>query len=118
MGSGTIAETVAESAVSKIIKSLSLLDDDLDSMSGKLGDMKKQIAAKTQGEIESLMGKTKEMATKEAEVIISESRERAVTESKKITDEGEARLAAIKSTVEKNFDDAVEDVVSMILRPS
>lgn len=111
------ATTVAESKVTGIIKSLSILEDDLDSLSGKAGDMKKQIASKTQLQLDSLMEKTREMATKEAEVIINESKARADAESKEITAKGEARLSEITVAVDENFESAVSDVVSTILKP-
>lgn len=109
--------TMGESKVSEIIKSLSQLENDLDSLGSRMGDMKKQIAIKTQGEIESLMEKTREMATKEAEVIITESKAEAEAESKKITEEGDAKLSALKSAVDSNFDGAVGSVVALILKP-
>ncbi len=117
MGNDSAAAAVADSKVSKIIKSLNALEDDLDSLNGKVGDIKKQIAIRTQGEIESLMEKTREMAAKEAETLINKSKKKAEIESKKITEEGEARLSEIKSRVDANFDLVVEDVVSMILKP-
>ncbi len=57
---------VAESKVTGIIKSLNGLEDDLDSLTGKVGDMKKQLSVKTLSEIDTLLEKTREMATKEA----------------------------------------------------
>ena len=111
------ASVAAESNVSGIIKSLSALEDNLDSLGGKVGDMKKQLAARAQSQIESMMEKTREMASKEAEVIINESRAAAEAESKGITERGEARLAEIKSAVDDNFEGAVKDVVSTILKP-
>ena len=41
---------VAESKVTGIIKSLNGLEDDLDSLTGKVGDMKKQLNVKTLSE--------------------------------------------------------------------
>lgn len=117
MGSTTVSAAVSESKVSGIIKSLGQLEDDLDSLHSKMGDMKKQITIKTQNEIESLMKKTREMATGEAEIIITKSKAKAEAESKKITDEGDAKLSALKSAVDSNSDDAVRDVVAMILKP-
>ncbi len=76
--------------VDGIIKALSGLESDIDSLNLKLDDMKKQLNSKTQKEIESLMEKTKEIATKEAESIISESKSNAEAESQKIHQKGEA----------------------------
>jgi len=56
--------SMAESKVSGIIKSLNALEDDLDSINSKISDMKKQLAVKTQNEIDVLLEKTREMATK------------------------------------------------------
>ena len=75
---------VAESKVTGIIKSLNGLEDDLDSLTGKVGDMKKQLNVKTLSEIDTLLEKTREMATKEAEVMINAAKEKANSESAKL----------------------------------
>jgi hypothetical protein len=74
---------VAESKVTGIIKSLNALEDDLDSLTGKVSDMKKQLKVKSLGEIDTILEKTREMATKEAEVIINAAKEKANAESAK-----------------------------------
>ncbi|MBT6194781.1 MAG: hypothetical protein HOI05_03075 [Nitrosopumilus sp.] len=107
---------VAESKVTGIIKTLNVLEDDLDSLTGKVGDMKKQLNVKTLTEIDTLLEKTREMATKEAEVIINAAKEKANTESAKIAQDGESKLAEIDSNVNSNFDDMVKHVVSTILK--
>ncbi|MDC0522694.1 DivIVA domain-containing protein [Nitrosopumilus sp.] len=107
---------VAESKVTGIIKTLNVLEDDLDSLTGKVGDMKKQLNVKTLNEIDTLLEKTREMATKEAEVIINAAKEKANTESAKIAQDGESKLAEIDSNVNSNFDDMVKHVVSTILK--
>jgi len=107
---------VAESKVTGIIKTLNGLEDDLDSLNGKVGDMKKQLNVKTLTEIDTLLEKTREMATKEAEVMINAAKEKANTESAKIAQDGESKLAEIESNVNSNFDDMVKHVVSTILK--
>ena len=107
---------VAESKVTGIIKTLNVLEGDLDSLTGKVGDMKKQLNVKTLTEIDTLLEKTREMATKEAEVIINAAKEKANTESAKIAQDGESKLAEIDSNVNSNFDDMVKHVVSTILK--
>ena len=107
---------VAESKVTGIIKSLNGLEDDLDSLTGKVGDMKKQLNVKTLSEIDTLLEKTREMATNEAEVMINAAKEKANSESAKITQEGDSKLAEIESNVNTNFDDMVKHVVSTILK--
>ncbi len=107
---------VVESKVTGIIKSLNGLEDDLDSLTGKVGDMKKQLNVKTLSEIDTLLEKTREMATKEAEVMINAAKEKANSESAKIAQEGDSKLAEIESNVNSNFDDMVKHVVSTILK--
>ena len=107
---------MAESKVTGIIKSLNALEDDLDSLNGKVADMKKQLSVKAQTEIDVLMNKTREMATKEAEVIINASKEKATAESAKIGQEGEAKLSEIQANIDANFDEAVKHVVSTVLK--
>ena len=107
---------MTESKVTGIIKSLNALEDDLDSLYGKVSDMKKQLTVKAQNEIDVLLEKTREMATKEAEVIINTSKEKATTESSKITQEGEAKLSEIQSNIDANFDKAVKHVVLTVLK--
>ena len=63
-----IMSSMAESKVTGIIQSLNGLEDDLDSLNSKVADMKKQLSLKAQSEIDTLLEKTREMATKEAEV--------------------------------------------------
>ncbi len=108
--------SLAESKVTGIIKSLNALEDDLDSLNGKVADMKKQLSVKAQTEIDVLLEKTREIATKEAEVIINASKEKATAESAKITQEGEAKLSELQSNVDANFDEAVKHVVSTVLK--
>ena len=108
--------SMAESKVTGIIKSLNLLEDDLDSLNSKVGDMKKQLFVKAQTEIDSLLEKTREMATKEAELIINASKEKATAESVKISQVGDAKLSEIQSNIDANFDEAVKHVVTTVLK--
>ena len=107
---------VAKSKVTGIIKSLNVLEGDLDSLTGKVGDIKKQLNVKTLSEIDVLLEKTREMATKEAEVIINVAKEKANAESTKIVQDGDSKLAEIESNTNANFDDMVKYVVSTILK--
>ena len=105
-----------ESKITGIIKSLNLLEDDMDSLNKKAEDMKKQLNVKAISEIDSLLEKTREMATKEAEIIINASKEKATTESAKITQEGETKVSDLQSKIDAGFDEAVKNVVSTILK--
>ncbi len=107
---------VAESKVTEIIKALTELEDDIDSLNVKVADMKKNLSNKTQKEIDKLMEKTREMATKEAESIINQAREKANAESEKISKAGEDKLTEIQAKIDSNFDNAVNYVVSTVLK--
>jgi len=108
---------VTTSKVDVIIKSLSGLEDNIDSLNEKLADMKKKLNSTVQREIEKNMQKTTEMATSEAEGIIKNSKEKADTESKKILSNGDSKIAEIKKQIDSNFDEAVDHVVETILKP-
>ena len=107
---------VSESKVSGIVKALSGLEDDLDSLNSKLADMKKNLSIKAQNEIDQLMEKSREMATKEAETVINQAKERAQAESTKILEDGADKLKEVKSQIDASFDDAVKHVVSTVLK--
>ena len=107
---------MAESKVTGIIKSLNALEDDLDSLNSKVGDMKKQLSVKAITEIDNLLEKTREMATKEAEVIINTSKDNTTAESAKIAQEGDVKLSELQSRIDANFDEAVKNVVSTVLK--
>ena len=108
--------SMAESKVTGIIQSLSGLEDNLDSLNSKVAEMKQQLSVKAQTEIDKLVEKTRETATKEAEVIINASKEKANAESAKIVQEGETKLSEITSRIDTNFDEAVRQVVSTVLK--
>ena len=105
-----------ESKVTGIIKSLNILEEDMDSLNKKAEDMEKQLKVKALSEIDSLLEKTRKMATKEAEVIINASKEKATTESAKIVQDGETKLSELQSKIDAGFDEAVKNVVSTILK--
>ena len=107
---------LAQSKVAGIVKSLSVLENDLESLNSRVDDMKKQLAAKAQAEIDSMSEKTRQLAAKEAEAIISASRQKAEAESARISQQGEARLSELRSGIDAHFDEAVQHVVSTILK--
>lgn len=107
---------MAESKVSGIIKSLNELEADLDSLNGKVADMKKQLSVKALNQVDAMLEKTRDMAAKEAEAIINTAKEQATAESAKIEQDGQSKLAEIQSSIDANFDKAVKHVVSTVLK--
>ena len=108
---------VADSKVSKIIKSLAELENDLDSLNIKVADMKKGLALRAQKEIDSVREKVTQMAIKEAESMISEAKSKAESQAKKIASDGTAKLDKTKAAIDSKFNEAVDSVVSTILKP-
>ena len=108
--------SMAESKVTGIVQSLNRLEEDLDSLNSTVADIKKQLFVTAQHEIEKLLEKTRQMATKEAETIINASKDKASAESAKIIQQGEAKLSEIQSNITANFDEAVKHFVSTVLK--
>lgn len=113
----TAQSVIADSKVSKIIKSLAELENDLDSLNLKVADIKKSLITRTQKEIDSLKEQTTQMAIKEAESMISDARTKAEAQAKKINSDGTAKLEKTKAAIDAKFNEAVESVVSTILKP-
>lgn len=108
--------TVAPGTVDKIIKALSGLESDIDSLNENLADMKKQLNQKAQNEIEQLKEQVIQLATKEAETIISEYREKAKSESQRILASGDVNLKDVQDKIDTKFNEAVDHVVSTVLK--
>lgn len=108
---------VAESKVAVVIKALGALEDDLDSLDSKMAEMKRQLTVKTQKETDSLYEKTRQMASAEAEAIISEARRKADSEAARISQEADSRLKDIQAGIDAGFEDAVGVVVSTVMKP-
>ena len=107
---------VAASKVDGIIKALSGLEDDIDSLNSKTADMKKNLESKAEKEIEKLLEETRQMATKEAENIISQSRDKAKSQSESILKTGDDSVSKIKAKIDEKFDESVDHVVSTVLK--
>lgn len=107
---------VAISKVEGIIKTLSELEENIDSLNDKVADMKKKLHARVENEIENLREKVVEMVTIESKSIISKTKDAANQDAKKILNDGEKSLAEIKTKISEKFDEAVEDTISSMLK--
>jgi len=108
---------LAASKVDGIIKALSGLENDIENLTEKLIDVKKNFNSKVSREIEKNMEIVSEMATKEAESIISESKQKAQAQADSILKSGEEKLAEIQNKIDEKFDESVDYVVSTVLKP-
>lgn len=119
-GKATLKEipssTASPGQVDAIIKALSGLEQDIDSMNEKIADIKKRLNQKAQKEIEKLHEEISQMATKEAESMIAEAREKAQSEAQRILTSGEVNLKDVKNKIDTNFNEAVDHVVSTVLK--
>ena len=102
--------------VDVIIKSLSELESEIDSVNLSLADMKKSLNSIAQREIDSILEQTRKMATSEAESIISNSKSKAESESQKITQNGESKITEIQQSIDSNFNSAIDGAVETILK--
>jgi len=110
------ATSVSPGTVDKIIKALSGLESDIDSLNEKLADMKRQLNQKAKKEIDQLLMQVVQMATKEAETIISEARDKAKSESQRILAAGDVNLKDVQDKIDIKFNEAVDHVVSTVLK--
>ena len=108
--------TAAPSKVDGIIKALSGLESDIDSLNQNLAEMKKELNQKAQHEIDRLKEQVVQMATKEAESIISQAREKAQAEGQRISTAGDVNLKDVQDKIDANFNKAVDNVVSTVLK--
>ena len=116
-GSKQVASaTAAPSKVDGIIKALSGLESDIDSLNQNLAEMKKELNQKAQHEIDSLKEQVIQMATKEAETIISQAREKAKSEGQRISTAGDVNLKDVQDKIDAKFNEAVDHVVSTVLK--
>ncbi|MEK6877316.1 MAG: hypothetical protein AABZ49_01675 [Thermoproteota archaeon] len=107
---------VAVSKVEGIIKTLSELEENIDSLNEKVADMKKKLHARVENEIENLREKVVEIATKESESMISKTKDAANQDAKKILNDGEKSLVEIKTKINEKFEEAVEETLSSVLK--
>ena len=111
-----VSTSVSPGTVDKIIKALSGLESNIDSLNENLADMKKQLNQKAQKEIDQLREQVIQMATKEAETIISDAREKAKSESQRILTAGDMNLKDVQNKIDTKFNEAVDHVVSTVLK--
>ncbi len=108
--------SAAESRVTGIVKALSSLEGDIDSLNARISEVQKSINSATQSELATLRQKTREMATREAESIIDAAKSRAESEASQIAQAGQSRLSETRSKIDASFDEAVGIVVSTVLK--
>ncbi len=102
--------------INKIISALSSLESDMESLKENVLKMQNDLKLKTQNEIELLTEKTKKLAMKESDMIISQSQAKAEIESEKIIKTNDDNLVKLKKKIDDTLDDVVTYIVELALK--
>jgi vacuolar-type H+-ATPase subunit H len=103
------------SSVEKIVSALSELENDIESLSTKVQDMKKRIISTSDNEIAQLREKIIQVAKTESDKIITSARQEAEEKSQKISAEAETNLTKLRENTKLSFDKSVKLVVDSVL---
>jgi vacuolar-type H+-ATPase subunit H len=106
------------SSVEKIVSALSELENDIESLSVKVQDMKKRIVSTSDNEIAQLREKIIEVAKTESEKIIASAKQEAEKTSQKISKDAETSLTKLRENTKLSFDKSVKLVVDSVLNKS
>ena len=105
-------------SVEGIIKALSELEGDLDAISSKVEELKKQMINKSQEEIEKLKQQMISNAQEEAKQIIDKARTEAEADSVIVSKESEENLARIRKNINSLSDTMIDRIVKVIVKGS
>ncbi|HEY7777622.1 MAG TPA: hypothetical protein VIA09_03695 [Nitrososphaeraceae archaeon] len=103
------------SSVEKIVSALSELENDIESLSVKVQEMKKRIVSTSDNEIAQLREKIIQVAKTESDKIISSAKQEAEEKSQKISAEAETNLTKLRENTKLSFDKSVKLVVDSVL---
>jgi len=105
-------------SVEGIIKALSELEGDLDTISSKVEELKKHMINKSQEEIENLKQQMISNAQEEAKQIIDKARTEAEADSVIVSKESEENLARIRKNINSLSDTMIDRIVKVIVKGS
>lgn len=101
--------------VNQIINALLELESNIDSINESVLNMQNDLKTLTSKEIIKLTELTRQLATKEANEIISNAKNEAKLKSDEIIKTSNDNIQKIKNNIENNFEQAVNDIVKLIL---
>jgi vacuolar-type H+-ATPase subunit H len=110
-----IPPPTSHSAVETIVSALSELENDIDTMYGRVEEMKRRIITHSDEEIEKLKQHIISIANEEAKQIVDSTKAEAEAESEKIGEIGRANLANIRKNIKASFDATVDSIVQAVL---
>jgi vacuolar-type H+-ATPase subunit H len=110
-----IPPPTSHSAVETIVSALSELENDIDTIYGRVDEMKRRIITHSDEEIEKLKQHIITIANEEAKQIVDSTKAEAEAESEKIGEIGRANLATIRKNIKASFDATVDSIVQAVL---
>ena len=102
------------SSVESIVSALSELESDIDSLTSKVDEMKKNLMVHSEQEISNIRERVIEIAKEEAGKIMNISKEEAEQESAKVLEEADQNLTKVRTNIESSLNKCVEIVLKSV----
>ena len=102
--------------VNKIIKALSSLESDIDSLHQDVLVMQNDLKSHTQQEIKKLTIETQNIANTETQRMISNARDKAKLKSEQIIKDNESKISKLKNQIDHSFDEVVDHIFALALK--
>lgn len=102
------------SSVESIVNALSELESEIESLTSKMDEKKKNLMVHSEQEISNIRERVIEIAKEEAGKILNVSKDEAEKESAKILEDAEQNLIKVKSNIESSFDMCVDIVLKSV----
>ena len=102
------------SSVESIVNALSELESEIESLTSKMDEKKKNLMVHSEQEISNIRERVIEIAKEQAGKILNVSKDEAEKESAKILEDAEQNLIKVKSNIESSFDRCVDIVLKSV----
>lgn len=102
------------SSVESIVNALSELESDIDNLSSKVDEMKKNLMVHSEQEISNIREKVIGIAKEQAGKITNNSKDEAEKESAKILEDTEQNLTKVRTNIESSFNKCVDIVLKSV----
>ena len=102
------------SSVESIVNALSELESEIESLTSKMDEKKKNLMVHSEQEISNIRERVIEIAKEEAGKILNVSKDEAEKESAKILEEADQNLTKVRTNIESSFNKCVEIVLKSV----
>ena len=102
------------SSVESIVNALSELESEIESLTSKMDEKKKNLMVHSEQEISNIRERVIEIAKEEAGKILNVSKDEAEKESAKILEEADQNLTKVRTNIEASFNRCVEIVLKSV----